>query len=43
MLSDKVALPVPANGLMRALQPLIDQPDDVLLWSPPLVVNGRFD
>jgi protease-4 len=43
MLSDKVALPAPANGLMRTLQPLVDQPDDVLLWSPPLVVNGRFD
>jgi protease-4 len=43
MLSNEVALPPGASGLVRALRPLIDQPDDVLVWSPPLVVNGRLD
>jgi protease IV len=42
-LSNEVVLPPGASGLVRALRPLVDQPDDVLVWSPPLVVNGRLD
>ena len=41
-LSD-AALPPGAWALARELQPLIAQPDAVLLWSPPLSVNGRSD
>ena len=41
-LSDTALLPG-ARALARELQPLIAQPDAVLLWSPPLSVNGRFD
>ena len=43
MLSDSAALPPGAQELARALQPLIAQPDAVLLWAPPISVNGRLD
>ena len=43
VLSDSAALLPGARELARELQPLIAQPDAVLLWSPPLSVNGRFD
>ncbi|HKP27696.1 MAG TPA: S49 family peptidase [Dongiaceae bacterium] len=42
-LSERAALVPGAQELARALQPLIAQPDTVLLWSPPLSVNGRID
>jgi protease IV len=42
-LSESAALLPGARELARALRPLIEQPDAVLLWSPPLSVNGRFD
>ena len=42
-LSDSVALLPGAQDLARALQPLIAQPDAVLLWAPPISVNGRLD
>jgi protease-4 len=36
------AAPLPGwQELARDLRPLIDQPDAVLLWSPPIVVNGK--
>ena len=31
-----------AQELAEQLLPLIEQPDAVLLWSPPMAVNGRF-
>jgi len=43
MLTESVALPPGAAELARELRPLIEQPDAVLLWSPPMSVNGRFD
>ncbi|MGH6890858.1 MAG: S49 family peptidase [Dongiaceae bacterium] len=44
MLTESAALlPGGAKELARELRPLIEQPDAVLLWSPPLAVNGRFD
>jgi protease IV len=43
MVSQSAVLLPGAKELARALRPLIEQPDAVLLWSPPLVVNGRFD
>jgi protease-4 len=43
MLRESVALPPGAAELARELRPLIEQPDAVLLWSPPMSVNGRFD
>ena len=42
-LSDSAAVVPGAQELGRALQPLIAQPDEVLLWAPPLSVNGRID
>ena len=42
-LSASAALLPGAQELARALQPLIAQPDAVLLWAPPLRVNGRLD
>jgi protease-4 len=42
-LGDGAALLPGAQELARELQPLIAQPDAVLLWSPPLSVNGRID
>jgi protease-4 len=42
-LSDSVALLPGARELARELQPLIAQPDAVLLWAPPISVNGRLD
>jgi protease-4 len=42
-LRESAAIVPGANELMRELRPLIEQPDAVLLWSPPLVVNGRID
>jgi hypothetical protein len=41
-LSDSAALLPGAQELARALQPLIAQPDAVLLWAPPISVNGRL-
>ena len=43
LLSESIALPPSAKELERALRPLIEQPDAVLLWSPPFAVNGRFE
>jgi protease-4 len=40
--SDSAILPPSAQELARDLLPLIAQPVDVLLWSPPISVNGRF-
>ncbi len=31
-----------AQELAQQLRPLIEQPDSVLLWSPPIAVNGTF-
>jgi protease-4 len=42
-LSDSAALLPGARELARELQPLIAQPDAVLLWAPPISVNGRLD
>ena len=42
-LSDSAALLPGTKELARELRPLIEQPDAVLLWSPPLAVNGRMD
>jgi protease-4 len=42
-LRDSVALLPGAKELAQELRPLIDQPDAVLLWSPPFAVNGRFE
>lgn len=41
-LSGHAALLPEARALARQLRPLIEQPDAVLLWAPPLVVNGRI-
>ena len=41
-LKDSVALVPGAQELVQELRPLIEQPDSVLLWSPPFAVNGRF-
>jgi protease-4 len=30
------------RALARDLRSLVEQPDAVLLWAPPIVVNGRF-
>ncbi len=35
--------PDPARRLIKALRPLIGQPDAAFLWSPPLAVNGRME
>jgi protease IV len=43
MFGEPAALLPGANDLARELRPLIEQPDAVLLWAPPLAVNGRFD
>jgi len=43
MLGESVVLPPGAKALARELRPLIEQPDSVLLWSPPFSVNGRFE
>jgi protease-4 len=43
MLSDGAALLPGAKKLATELRPLIEQADAVLLWSPPLAVNGRFE
>ncbi len=43
MLSESAALFPGAKELALELRPLIEQPDAVLLWSPPLTVNGRFE
>jgi protease IV len=42
-LKEPVALLPGAQQLARELWPLIQQSDSVLLWSPPLAVNGRFE
>lgn len=42
-LSDGAALVPGARELARELHPLIAQPDAVLLWAPPMAVNGRFE
>lgn len=42
-LTDSVALAPGASELAQGLRPLIEQPDSVLLWSPPFAVNGRFE
>ena len=42
MPGDSALLPE-TRALARQLRPLIEQPDAVLLWAPPLVVNGRFE
>ncbi|WP_119304395.1 S49 family peptidase [Dongia deserti] len=42
-LRENAALVPGASELARALRPLIEQPDAVLLWSPPLVVNGGVE
>jgi protease-4 len=42
-LRNPVALVPDAKDLAAELRPLIEQPDEVLLWSPPLAVNGRFE
>ncbi|HEU4825248.1 MAG TPA: S49 family peptidase [Dongiaceae bacterium] len=42
-LRNPVALVPGAKDLAAELRPLIEQPDEVLLWSPPLAVNGRFE
>jgi protease-4 len=42
-LSSSAALPPGLKELVRELRPLVEQPDAVLLWSPPLSINGRFD
>jgi protease-4 len=36
------AIPAEAQGLLKALRPLVEQPDSVFLWAPPIVVNGRL-
>ena len=36
-------LPAAARRLIRALRPLIEQPDATFLWAPPITVNGRAD
>ncbi len=41
-LSGSAALPG-TEALARQLRALLEQPDAVLLWSPPLLVNGRFE
>jgi protease-4 len=41
-LSESAAVLPGAKELAQELRPLLDQPDDVLLWSPPLAVNGRI-
>ncbi|HET6157772.1 MAG TPA: S49 family peptidase [Dongiaceae bacterium] len=41
-LKDSVVLIPGARELVQELRPLIQQPDSVLLWSPPLAINGRF-
>ena len=35
--------PEPAQRLIKALRPLVGQPDAAFLWAPPLAVNGRLD
>jgi hypothetical protein len=42
-LKDSVALLPGAKELAQEVRPLIEQPDSVLLWSPPFAVNGRFE
>src|SRR5262249_900341 len=32
-----------AKELAQQLHPLLEQPDAVLLWSPPFAVNGSFE
>ena len=41
-LDETAALLPGARELAEQLMPLLDQPDVVLLWSPPMAVNGRF-
>lgn len=36
------AAPTPIRQLLRSLRPLLDQPDAVFLWAPPIAVNGRL-
>jgi protease-4 len=43
MLADSAGLFPSAKELALELRPLVEQPDAVLLWAPPLVVNGRFE
>ena len=43
ILGEPAALLPGANALARELRPLIEQPDAVMLWAPPLVVNGRLN
>jgi protease-4 len=42
-LQDSVTLIPGAKELAEELRPLVEQPDAVLLWAPPLAVNGRFE
>jgi len=42
MLSRSTMIPG-AEGLAQELRPLIEQPDSVLLWSPPFAVNGSLE
>ena len=42
-LTNSVAVVPGTKELAQELRPLIEQPDAVLLWSAPFVVNGRFE